>query len=172
MALPVIPLLIVAGLALLGRKPKRPEPTPTPTPTGQEFNFDLDGLKETPEIAVRVGDKIHIQLPIQVALPAAWQIFTEAVEGEPVVVVTQEDVGLQQPLPGLSGFRLFHLEPQAPGTVNVSVSNLTADNQSLDSAATVLKIAAAGMGARHGLGFHRGRPHYVATGRGRSLIRT
>lgn len=100
MALPLIPIIAIAALAMFagaGKKKRRPTPVPPPPlpngdiDEGELYAFGLgDFMEGEPlEIDVFPGDMIRFAFaePVQ---PAAWEVFTEAIEGAPVLVIEED----------------------------------------------------------------------------------
>lgn len=97
MALPIVPLAIAAVLAIAasGKKKRRhTTPAPQPTPDGGEiYAFGLGDFgtdeEAVMEVAVIPGDAMRFDFET-VPGPYSWYLFSEVVEGKPVLEVAEE----------------------------------------------------------------------------------
>lgn len=110
MAFPVVPILI-AGVALMALAGKKKSNGKTGTDVGDGPEVVLvDGLEEFEElIKLKPGDELQVAL--DETAPYVWQLYTEAVEGSPVVVVEQQVQPPEggAPMPGEPVTRLFRI---------------------------------------------------------------
>lgn len=104
MALPLIPIAVVALIAMAAGGGKKRRPSPAPTPNGNGVNGDIDdggelyafGIADIPEgvdleINVIPGDMIRFDFPYDATSPARWA-YTETVDGDPLLVIEEDTV--------------------------------------------------------------------------------
>ena len=141
MPLPLVPIAIAVGALMFMRSRKSkngdagggaPEPV--------TYSLNLEELRETPEFRFRVGDTLLVDLPNNP--PNIWKVYTEAVQGEPVIVWEEEDLPPPEPEPGSYGTHRFSIVAHEPGNLTADFALLTQDEaQTLDSAPTLIIIS-------------------------------
>lgn len=98
MALPLIPILAVAAIAMFaGAKPKRRKKPivvpPTPDDEGELYAFGLADFMEGEPLEIDVFPQDMIRFDFEAPVgPAQWQMYSEVTEGAPVLVVEEDHV--------------------------------------------------------------------------------
>ncbi len=142
MPLPLVPIAIAVGALLFmrSRKSKNGDAGGGGAPEPVTYSLNLEELRETPEFRFRVGDTLIVDLPNNP--PNIWKVYTEAVQGEPVIVWEEEDLPPPEPEPGAYGTHRFSIVAHEAGNLTADFALLTHDEaQTLDSAPTLIIIS-------------------------------
>jgi hypothetical protein len=128
MALPLIPILIAGGLLLvMGKKPaKKNGDIGGDAPTPNIIPLTLDELLASSEIGLTAGiDILKVTLPV--SRPASWTLYTEAIGGQPIIVVSESHIpGDADPeVVGDYGDHVFQIDAQQAGQIKADFVNAT-----------------------------------------------
>lgn len=146
MAFPLIPIAVVALIAMAagGTKKKRRAPAPPPTPDegyeGEIYAFALEDFEGDAPLPIDVLPGDMIRFDLQQPVPYEWQMFSEATEGSPVLEVHEEQVpGGGEP--GAPNRYLADLvvHPGA-GTVVLDFMLMGPDNQPADTKQAIIRV--------------------------------
>jgi hypothetical protein len=130
MPLPLLPLLIVGGLVLVGTagKNKRPENGGEPPPEGAVIPISWEELQASSEIGIDVGDTLQSSLPE--APPAEWNLYTEVIGGDPIIVVTEDAIPAPEGAePGNYGTKVFNIKAEQAGQIKADLLDMVEDTQ-------------------------------------------
>lgn len=131
----LIPLGLLVAVAAVGGKKKRRKVTPPPTPDeGEIYAFSLGDFgtdeEAVMEVAVLPGDAMRFDFET-VPGPYSWYMFSEVVEGEPVLEAAEEFVApAEGSAPGTPGHYIadFMVHP-GKGSVALDFMLLEAENE-------------------------------------------
>jgi len=122
MPFPLVPVLIVGAVILLAKsKGDKVKDGNGGQPPEQVLITELSELPT--EVELNLGDVLTIELPHASGTAYEWTIFTEAVEGDPTLIVTEEVEEPEEAMPGAPYIHRFILEAAAPGAVQVDISD-------------------------------------------------
>lgn len=125
MAFPLIPIAIAAiAVLVLGKKGKKKNGNGgAPAHIVIDFAAD-DAIPE--QIDLAVGDSVEFRLAV--VAPGTWTLFTEAVQGEPVVVTEEVIMEPDEPIPGEYGTYVATIEAHERGQVKVDLTLMGVDD--------------------------------------------
>lgn len=123
MAFPILPLLIIGGVILMAGRKKPTGNGNGNGAVGETVSITWDELKASSEIGINTGDTLVVR--VAEAAPASWTLYTEAVAGDPIIVVTEEHVDPAEPVPGDYGDHVYTIAAHQAGQIKASLVQAT-----------------------------------------------